>query len=64
LKVKATFFYQETNGQVDNGGYQSYNMSFAIGIQVEWQRDMMLQHGPTVSLLMPHLEQMNKRYGI
>ncbi len=31
------FFYQETNVEVDDGGCQSRNMPFKIGIQTKWR---------------------------
>ncbi len=44
------FFYQETNVEVDDGGYESCNMLFTIGIQTKWQQDMMLQHGHEIGV--------------
>jgi hypothetical protein len=38
------FFNHKTNVEVDYGGYQSRNMLFTIGIQIEWQQYMILQH--------------------
>jgi hypothetical protein len=35
--INNVFFYQKTNVEVDNGGYQSHNMPFTIGIQIKWQ---------------------------
>jgi hypothetical protein len=34
--IKNVFFYQKTNVEVDDGGCQSYNMPFMIGIQTKW----------------------------
>jgi hypothetical protein len=38
------FFYRKSGLQVD-GGLQGSNMSFTIGIQTKWQREMMLRCG-------------------
>ncbi len=38
------FFYQESGLQVERG-LQGNNVLFIIGIQTEWQREMMLQCG-------------------
>jgi hypothetical protein len=35
------FFYLQSGFQVDEG-FQGSNMPFIIGIQMEWQREMML----------------------
>jgi hypothetical protein len=38
------FFYQKSGLQV-HGGLQGSNMPFTIGIQTDWQREMMLRCG-------------------
>ncbi len=38
------FFNQESGGQVE-GNFQNSHMPFTIGIQIEWKKQMMLQHG-------------------
>ncbi len=38
------FFYQESNVQV-KGNLHGGNMPFTIGIQIKWQKEMMLRHG-------------------
>jgi hypothetical protein len=57
------FFYQKSGLQV-HGGLQGSNMPFTIGIQTDWQREMMLRcgHMKMVCLLMPFLKQMRRRY--
>jgi hypothetical protein len=35
--INNVVFYQKTNVEVDDGGYQSHNMPFTIGIQIKWQ---------------------------
>ncbi len=38
------FYYQETRVEVD-GGLTRQNMSFIMGIQTPWQREVMIEHG-------------------
>jgi len=38
------FFYQEYNVQIE-GNLHDGNMPFTIGIQIKWQKEMMLRHG-------------------
>ncbi len=37
------FFYQDNGGQVE-GSLQNNHLPFTIGIQTEWQKQMMLWH--------------------
>jgi hypothetical protein len=38
------FYYQETRVEVD-GGFIKQNMTFIMGIQTPWRRELMIEHG-------------------
>jgi hypothetical protein len=42
--TNSVFYYQETRVEVD-GGLTRQNMSFIMGIQTPWQREVMIEHG-------------------
>jgi hypothetical protein len=42
--INSMFYYQKTRVEVD-GGLIGQNMSFTLGIQTPWQREMMIEHG-------------------
>jgi len=42
--INSMFYYQKTRVEVD-GGLTGQNMSFTLGIQTPWQREMMIEHG-------------------
>jgi hypothetical protein len=54
------FFNHKTNVEVDDGGYQSCNMPFTIGIQIEWQQYMILQHGHESGVIIDATFETNK----
>ncbi len=42
--INSMFYYQETRVEVD-GGFIKQNMTFIMGIQTPWRRELMIEHG-------------------